>query len=76
MKNPATKMSADLVKFIEKFEPAKFKEMANGIEIRGISNIHRSIADAEELIARLKLKLTVEHNAQMVSYGAFEVNAL
>ncbi|WP_316824147.1 hypothetical protein [Pedobacter miscanthi] len=69
-------MNADLQKFIDKFEPNKFKMMAKGIEIRGVNDIHRNIAEAKALIEKLKLALTVDHNAQMVSYGAFEVNAL
>jgi hypothetical protein len=76
MENKTTKLSADLQKFIDKFEPTKFKLMEKGIEIRGTSNLHRSISYAKELIEKMKLKLTVSHNADMVSYGGFEVNNL
>lgn len=76
MENTTTKLSADLQKFIDKFEPTKFKLMAKGIEIRGINNIHQNITYAKELIEKMKLKLTVSHNADMVSYGGFEVNNL
>ncbi|WP_457288078.1 hypothetical protein [Pedobacter sp. UYP24] len=76
MENKATKISADLQKFIEKYEPNKFKLMAKGIEIRGMNDIHRSITSAKELIQRMKLKLTVVHTADMTSYGGFEVNNL
>ncbi|ETZ19148.1 hypothetical protein [Pedobacter sp. V48] len=76
MEKTETKISADLQKFIEKFEPNKFKMMAKGIEIRGINDMHRNIAQAKDLIARLELNLFVSHNAEMLSYGAFEVNTL
>ena len=75
MKKTAT-VSSDLQKFIDKFEPSKFKLMAKGIEVRGINDLHRNITQAKDLIERLKLNLTVSHNAEMVSYGGFEVNNL
>lgn len=74
MKNTEVKISSDLQKFIDKFEPNKFKLMAKGIEIRGINDLHRNITQAKELIEKLKLKLIVSHNAEMVCYGGFEVN--
>lgn len=74
MEKTEVKMSSDLQKFIEKFEPSKFKLMAKGIEIRGINDLHRNITQAKDLIERMKLNLIVLHNAEMVSYGGFEVN--
>ncbi|WP_316734667.1 hypothetical protein [Pedobacter aquatilis] len=65
--------TADLDKFIEKFEPSKFKMLSRGIEIRGIKDLNRSITYANELIERLKLKLAVSHSAEMAMYGSFEV---
>lgn len=76
MKKTQTKISSDLQKFIDKFEPNKFKMMANGIEIRGVKDIHRGITGAKELIKRLQLNLIVAHNAEMLSYRGFEVNNL
>jgi hypothetical protein len=76
MGKPEVKISSDLQRFIEKFEPNKFKLMSKGIEIRGIGDLHRNISQAKELIDRMKLKLIVSHNAEMVSYGGFEVNDL
>ena len=77
MENKSVKISSDLQKFIDKFQPAKFKLLTKGIEVRGIhSNIHKSISSAKELIERMNLKLTISHNAEMVSYGGFEVNNL
>lgn len=67
-------ISADLQCFIDKFEPSKFKLMANGIEIRGINDMHRNVSQARDLIERLELNLTVLHNAEMLSYRGFEVN--
>ncbi|MFC3365395.1 hypothetical protein ACFOG5_19650 [Pedobacter fastidiosus] len=61
-------------KFIDKFEPTKYKTLGRGIEIRGINDIHRSISMAKVLIEKLKLNLTVNHTAEMVGYGGFEVN--
>ncbi|ETZ24870.1 hypothetical protein [Pedobacter sp. V48] len=76
MEKTQVSMSSDLQKFIDKFEPSKFKLMAKGIEIRGINDLHRNIAQAKDLIERMKLKLIVSHNAEMISYGGFEVNNL
>jgi len=73
MKNTDTQISTDLQKFIEKFEPNKFKLLTRGIEIRGNNDVHRSITFAKELIERMKLKLTVHHSAEMAMYGGFEV---
>jgi hypothetical protein len=67
-------VSTDLQIFIDKFEPNKFKLMAKGIEIRGINDMHRNIRQAKDLIERLELKLVVDHHAEMLSYGGFEVN--
>ncbi|MGY0035821.1 hypothetical protein [Pedobacter sp. NJ-S-72] len=74
MERTEVKISADLQKFIDKFEPNKFKLMAKGIEIRGINDMHRNIRQAKDLIERLELNLFVSHNAEMLSYGGFEVN--
>ena len=73
MKKTDTTISADLQKFIEKFEPNKFKMLARGIEIRGNNDVHRSITFAKELIERMKLNLKVYHSAEMAMYGGFEV---
>jgi len=76
MEKTEVKISADLQKFIEKFEPSKFKLMARGIEIRGINDMHRNITQAKSMIEKLELNLIVSHNAEMLSYGGFEVNNL
>lgn len=68
------KISADLQKFIDKFEPNKFKLLAKGIEVRGIRDMHRNLKRATDLIERMDLNLTISHNADMLSYGGFEVN--
>lgn len=65
--------TSDIQKFIDKFEPNKFKVMPAGIEIRGMSNIHHGMEMAKQIIERLKLNLKVSHSADMVGYGAFEV---
>lgn len=73
METKDTKLSTDLQRFIDKFEPAKFKTLTRGIEVRGNNDLHRSITFAKELIDRMKLKLTVHHTAEMALYGGFEV---
>ncbi|PST81758.1 hypothetical protein C7T94_17970 [Pedobacter yulinensis] len=73
MQNSNIQISADLQKFISKFEPSKFKLLAKGIEIRGANNLHRAVAHANDLIEKLKLNLRVNHNAEMAIYGSFEV---
>jgi hypothetical protein len=74
MEKTEAKISTDLQKFIDKFQPNKFKLMAKGIEIRGIKDMHRNVSQAKELIEFLELDLFVSHNAEMLSYGGFEVN--
>lgn len=74
MKNQETTLSPDLQQFINIFQPNKFKLLTRGIEVRGISNMHNTITQAKNLIERLDLKLTIQHNAEMLSYGGFEVN--
>lgn len=67
------KMNIDLQKFIKAFDPNKYKILRTGIEVRGISDIHRNITLAKQLIEKLKLKLSIRHTADMTSYGGFEV---
>jgi len=74
MENNAIKITPDLQMFIDKFEPNKFKLMTKGIEIRGINDMHRNISQAKDIIEKLELNLIVSHNAEMLSYGGFEVN--
>ncbi|TDO21346.1 hypothetical protein [Pedobacter duraquae] len=73
MENTQVKISADLQQFLDKFQPTKFKVMLKGVEIRGIRDMHRNITQAKDLIDRLELNLIVSHNAEMLSYGGFEV---
>ncbi|HKG07340.1 MAG TPA: hypothetical protein VKB19_12810 [Pedobacter sp.] len=74
MEKQKTTISPDLQKFIDTFQPTKFKMMARGIEVRGIANIHQTITQAKNLIEKFGLKLTIQHNAEMLGYGGFEVN--
>ena len=73
MQQTDIKLTQDLQKFIDKFEPNKFKVLKRGIEIRGNADLHRAITLANALIERLKLKLSVLSSADMASYGCFEV---
>lgn len=74
MEKQKTTITPDLQKFIDAFQPTKYKMMARGIEVRGISNIHQTITQAKKLIEKLGLKLDIQHNAEMLGYGGFEVN--
>jgi len=79
MKNNATasrEESDDLQTFILLFEPSKYKELKNGIEVRGQPNLESNVAAAKALILQLKLNLMVISNAVMATYRAFEVNRL
>jgi len=67
------KTTTDIQKFIEKFQPSKFKTLSRGIEVRGIKDLHKSINFAKEVIEKLKLKLVISHSAEMTMYGSFEV---
>lgn len=69
----SNKNISDIQKFIETYEPAKFKTLSRGIEVRGIKDIHRGISYANEVIQRLSLRLTIAHSAEMAMYGSFEV---
>ncbi|WGQ10803.1 hypothetical protein QG516_03935 [Pedobacter gandavensis] len=73
MKNKET-ISPDLQQFIKTFQPNKFKLLSGGIEVRGISNMPSTITQATKLIERLGLKFAIQHYAEMLSYGGFEVN--
>lgn len=66
-------ITPDLQQFIDKFQPNKFKLMERGLEVRGINNMHKTIIQAKDLIDRLQLNLTISHNAEMLTYGGFEV---
>lgn len=79
MKNNATAFREerdDLQTFILLFEPSKYKELKNGIEVRGQPNLESNVAAAKALILQLKLNLMVISNAVMATYRAFEVNRL
>lgn len=70
------KATKDLQRFIEKFQPNKFKMISSGIEIRGAIDLHGAMNEARILIDRLQLSLYISHNAEMLSYKGFEVNLL
>ncbi|MDQ8005406.1 MAG: hypothetical protein REI64_11450 [Pedobacter sp.] len=74
MRETSKQAHSDLQTFIEQFEPRKFKVLANGIEVRGIVDLHRAVTEAKNLISRFNLNLSVSHTAEMLSYRGFEVN--
>lgn len=63
----------DLQKFIRIFEPSKFKQLQNGIEIRGVGDMHRATDKASALIKYHSLALTVVNSGEMAAYKAFEI---
>ena len=67
MMSSTKKSEDDLQQFIKAFDSNKFKILKSGIEIRGISDIHRNISLAKELIQKLKLQLDLMHNAEMTT---------
>ncbi|MCX3264856.1 hypothetical protein [Pedobacter agri] len=66
-------LNPELQKFIDAFEPSKFKILKSGIEVRGITNIHNGIDYAKQIIQKLKLNLLIRHTADMTMYGGFEI---
>ncbi|RZK38209.1 MAG: hypothetical protein EOO90_23000 [Pedobacter sp.] len=66
-------LNPELQKFINAFQPSKFKILKSGIEVRGVSNIQNGIEYAKQIIQRLKLNLLVRHTADMTMYGGFEI---
>lgn len=75
-KRSAAKCQVDLNKFIDKFQPSKFKKLKDGIEIRSVYDIPDAISKAKCLIATMSLKLQVVHSAEMAAYRAFEIREL
>ena len=67
------KSKTDLQIFIEKFQPSKFKELKNSVEVRSVNDVERASNKATELIKSLNLELVVVRDASAASRGAFEV---
>lgn len=66
-------MTKDLQKFIKVFDRDTMKQLKDGVEYRGIKNLDNAVSEARSLIDKSNLKLRVIANADMASYGAFEV---
>jgi hypothetical protein len=64
---------ADLKIFIDKYQPAKFKQLKNGIEVRSVHDVEIASNKARQLINDLSLRLMVVRDANAASRGAFEV---
>lgn len=73
METTTTLGKAHLEQFLTEFQPAKFKWLSKGIEVRGIVDLHRAMTEARQLIDRLELELNINHTAEMLSYRGFEV---
>jgi len=55
MQDQQNGISKDMQLLSVKFEPAKYKVMEYGIEVRGMMDIHRSLVQATAIIERLEL---------------------
>lgn len=66
-------MKKDLKIFIEKYQPSKFKELKNGVEIRSVKDVEGASNKARELIFSLNLRLVVVRDAKAAERGCFEV---
>jgi hypothetical protein len=71
-----TSDKTDLKIFIEKFQPSKFKELKNSIEVRSVEDVESASNKARELIKSLSLGLVVVRDANTASRGAFEVKVI
>ena len=47
------KNQTDLERFIAKYDPSKFKQLKNGIEVRSVKNVEEASNKATELINSL-----------------------
>lgn len=70
------KSKTDLQIFIEKFQPSKYKELKNSIEVRSVVDVERASNKAAELIKSLSLGLVVVRDANTACRGAFEVRII
>jgi hypothetical protein len=66
----------DLQIFIEKFQPSKYKQLKNSVEVRSVHDIESASNKATELIKSLNLGLVVVRDASAACRGAFEVKAV
>ena len=67
------KNKTDLQIFIEKYQPSKFKELKNGIEVRSVKDVEEASKRATGLINSMSLGLVVVRDAIMAERSAFEV---
>lgn len=67
------KNKTDLQLFIKKYQPSKFKELKNGIEVRSVKDIEDASKRATQLIDSMSLGLVVVRDAIMAERSAFEV---
>lgn len=74
MENQISK--TDLQIFIEKFQPSKYKELKNSVEVRSVHDVESASNKATELIKTLNLALVVVRDASAASRGAFEVKTI
>ncbi len=67
---------SDIQKFIDRYEPSKFKILKKSVEIRSVGNLHGAVVKAAEVISDLSLELVVVQSAETAEYRAFEVREI
>lgn len=63
----------DLEIFLEKYQPSKFKQLRNSVEIRSVQNVDQEQNKVERLIKTHSLRLEVVRDGNAACMGAFEV---
>ena len=63
----------DLQKFIDKYQPSKYKLLKAGIDVRSVYDLSGAMNKARQLIVDLGLRLEVVHDADMAANRSFEV---
>jgi hypothetical protein len=66
----------DIQIFVDKYQPAKFKALKNGIEVRSVQNVDEARIKAASLIKSLELGLVVVRDANAACRSAFEVREI
>jgi hypothetical protein len=68
-----TEKKSDVQRFIDHYQPSKYKVLRNGIEVRSVTDVEGSSLKATNLIKSLKLGLLVVRDAELAQRGCFEV---
>jgi hypothetical protein len=69
-------LKTDMQKFLDKFQPSKFKQMRGRVEIRSVNNLEEAQNKAREVINQYGLGLVVVRDAEMAANRTFEVREM